>query len=1095
MDARTARAAPPQERGIAEPLDERARDVLGLVARRSGHLLCVVDERGRVRYVSDSVRRTLGYEPEDFADRLVDLVHPDDLEATRVAWVRLLAAAGCEVVLDFRVRHVDGDYRWIEGSAVNALDRPDLRGVVWDFHDVTARRTAERELVRNEARVSAILEQTYDVFFVVDDELRIGWASPRVTDSMGWDPDELVDTCVLDYVHPDDCDHAAERLVHALSGELPEDPVTVRARCEDGRWLWVDAVGADLTAHAEVDGLVLCLRDVTHRQEVELARRASESRFRALVQHGSDLVLVTDDTGAVTYVSPSVDHVLGVAPDDLLGWRVWRYVHRRDVERLTGRLVELLETPRSQFREQLRMRAGDGQWRWVDVVATNQLDNPAVAGIVANVRDVTEQIAAEGALRRNEERFRALLHHATDAIVAFSADGVVELVSPDTDLLGHPASRLVGTSVLDLVHPEDRPALAAVLADLAGRPGGWVNQVFRSPDATGRWHWIDATVANMLDNEAVQAIVANCRDVTDQREARRDATRLLEIFEITADLVAIADPEGRITHVNAALRRHLGLAHDEQVSTLDVWAHFDETEGALLSEEVQPALIDVGIWSGELTLHTADGQRLPVLAQFLTHRNPDGSVHFYSAVLRDISDRKALEARLEHEATHDPLTGLPNRTLLRDRLTMALARARRHRKDVAVLFLDLDHFKVVNDSRGHSFGDRLLQAIASRLRSALRPEDTVARFGGDEFVVLCEELSSLDEAITLGERIQGVLASQFDIDGIEVFLGASIGVAYHGLSARSESDPAPVPEGLLREADTAMYRAKELGRGGIVVFDERLRSRNLERLELETALRRAVERGELVLHYQPIVDLETGWVVHLEALLRWRHPHRGLLQPAEFIHLAEDSGLIVPIGAWVLDEACGQLASWTADGLVPTDVAVSVNLSGRQLDEPSLPEQVAATVARHGVDPGRLVLEITESVLMQDVAFSQAALARLHRLEVRLAVDDFGTGYSSLSYLRSFPVDMLKIDRSFVSGLGLGGGDEAIVVAIVRLARSLGLEAIAEGVEADTQRRHLLELGCHLGQGHCFAPALAGEEIPTLVADLAGTRLPTVGAD
>jgi diguanylate cyclase (GGDEF)-like protein/PAS domain S-box-containing protein len=939
--------------------------VLGLLGRLRGHLVSVVDAEGRTSFVTRSVTDVLGWEPETFAERAGGLIHPEDLPAMRSAWREVVDRPGNEVAAAFRLRHADGGWRQIEAVAVNALDHPALRGVVWDLRDVTRQREVEQELARSEERFRTMLERSYDVFVVVDTALAVRWTSARLTETMGWEPEEVLGRPVLDYVHPEDRDRAAHSLAEAMAGGRPEDPATVRARCRDGSWRWFEAVGADLTANEAVNGFVLCLRDVTHRQEAELARRAADDRLRALVQH------------------------------------------------------------------------------------------------------------------------------TTEGIFGLSVDGVIGFAYPDSDVLGHPVGNLVGAEALDLVHPADRGAVEAALREITRRPGDSVEVSFRAPDAEGRWHRVEATLTNMLDDAAVGAIVANCRDVTDHHEARQTADRLLAIFELTEDLVAIAAPDGRVTHVNAALRRRLGLESEVEPGSFAVWDHISEADHARVRDEVLPALTGVGIWSGELLLRTTGDGELPVLAQFLAHRDPDGGVAFYSAVMRDISERKAFEARLEHQATHDPLTGLPNRTLLLDRLTVALARARRHGTRLAVLFCDLDQFKVINDSRGHPFGDRLLRDIAARLRSALRPEDTVARFGGDEFVVLTEDLGSEEDAIALGRRIQEVLAERFDVDGTEVFLGTSVGIAYHRpRSGDADGEPQdgsravgslPSPESLLREADTAMYRAKERGRGGIVVFDETLRSRTLRRLEIETDLRRALERGELVLHFQPVVDLATGTIRHLEALVRWHHPQRGLLVPVDFVSIAEDSGLIVPIGAWILEAACHQLGEWRARGVARTDLGVSVNLSGRQFSDPTLPDRLAAVLSATGLPPGTLTLEITESLLMDDVELSQALLGRLKDLEVRVAVDDFGTGYSSLSYLRSFPVDELKIDRSFVSGLGPAGGDEAIVAAVVRLAESLGLDTVAEGVETEAQRQQLLRLGCRFGQGHRFAPATPPEAVPTLL--------------
>ena len=491
--------------------------------------------------------------------------------------------------------------------------------------------------------------------------------------------------------------------------------------------------------------------------------------------------------------------------------------------------------------------------------------------------------------------------------------------------------------------------------------------------------------------------------------------------------------------------------------------------------DTRPHLRDDGIWGGEFAYYR-DGVEIPVSALFLAHKDAEGRIEFVSSVTRDISERKAFEERLEYQATHDPLTGLPNRTLFLDRLELALARSRRSSRTVAVLFCDLDHFKVVNDSLGHSAGDRLLVALAQRLRDALRPGDTVARFGGDEFVILCDELATQQDAVYIAERIHKAVHEPLTVGSTEVFAAISIGIAFAGAETG--------PESMIRDADAAMYLAKERGRARYEVYDETMRATLDERLDIESALRRAVTRHELRVVYQPTVDLATGAIVGVEALLRWDHPERGLLVPADFIDVAEETGLIVPIGSWVIEQACRQAQRWQAAR--PSEhLLVSVNLSGRQLDTPSLIDTVREVIERTGVDPALLGLEITESVVMRDPQASTVALQALKELGVRLAVDDFGTGYSSLAYLRRFPVDLLKVDRAFVDGLGTDSGDaedRAIVAAVVSLAHTLGMQAIAEGVETATQLAELRDLGCDMAQGFYIAKPLAAPALDDLLS-------------
>lgn len=435
---------------------------------------------------------------------------------------------------------------------------------------------------------------------------------------------------------------------------------------------------------------------------------------------------------------------------------------------------------------------------------------------------------------------------------------------------------------------------------------------------------------------------------------------------------------------------------------------------------------------------------------------------------------RALEDRLVHQSLHDPLTGLANRVLFRERVQHALTRVARG-DGVSVLFLDLDHFKSVNDSLGHAEGDRLLETIARRLLQATRGCDTVARLGGDEFGILLEGLTGEEEALTVISRVQDALGRPIALRGRELTVSGSIGLA--------GAEPGQDVVEVLRNADLTMYHAKAAGRGGYKVFEKGMHAAVLERLELECDLRSALERDELRLLYQPIVDLESSRLLGVEALLRWQHPTRGMLTPNYFIQLAEETGLIVPIGRWALAEACRQAREWELTSSDGQPITMSVNISGRQLVEASLVSDVAATLRTTGLDPSLLKLELTESILMRDTEQTLATLHNLKALGIHLAIDDFGTGYSSLSYLQRFPIDTLKIDKAFIDGVARGGSDAALARTIVSLAGLLELSTVAEGVEGDDQRAHLLELGCVRAQGYLFARPLVAGEVTAMLDD------------
>ena len=450
-------------------------------------------------------------------------------------------------------------------------------------------------------------------------------------------------------------------------------------------------------------------------------------------------------------------------------------------------------------------------------------------------------------------------------------------------------------------------------------------------------------------------------------------------------------------------------------------------------------------------------------------------------VLADAIERHAADQALRYRVLHDSLTGLPNRLSFVDALGDSLSKATVSGSPVGILFLDLDHFKLINDSLGHHAGDALLRAVAPRLRAHLRPGDVVARFGGDEFGILIDRLADEGEAIAIADRVASAFTQPFSIDGVDHFVSASIGVAV--AVSRASEERAVNAELLIRDADAAMYRAKEGGRARCVLFDAEMRAGAMRRLEVERELRHALDRDELALHYQPVVNLRSGEINGLEALVRWRHPERGMLDPAEFVSIAEDSGLIEPIGRWVQERACRQALEWhqLRPDARPLDVAV--NLSARQVAHRDLPATVEEIIARTGLDPVHLRLEITESVLVEESATAISSLQALNELGVRLVLDDFGTGYSSLAYLNRFPFHALKIDRSFVDALGIEQEATAIVEAIIGMARALSLEVIAEGVESEVQLSELQRLGCDYAQGHLFHAAMPEREVSRMIAE------------
>jgi diguanylate cyclase (GGDEF)-like protein/PAS domain S-box-containing protein len=748
-------------------------------------------------------------------------------------------------------------------------------------------------------------------------------------------------------------------------------------------------------------------------------------------------------------------------------------------------------------------------WKWAAIHGGFVL--AAASASVVSWRlneDVREEaLGAERAARRSEERFRRSFDDAPIGMALTSADGHWVRVNHSLcAMTGYSQDELTGLSFAAITHPDDRVHGPADTARLLSGEIELIEREKRYIHADGHHIWVALRISRLQDDESA-SLIAQIEDITARKRADEQARRRADQHALLADLGAMAlgglELDRLFPTVVDGAAAGLGVSH---VRLLQIapggevmrqvaqrgWTASPETPVPATGQHaftlVAGSPVVVADVAGETRFDTSElraaglacgmsvvvadrgGEPFGVLG--VHHDEPrefsGDDVHFavgLAVLLGGALQRQRSEHELRHQSLHDPLTGLPNRKLFLDRLERAVLRTRRTGEAVAVLFLDLDQFKVINDSLGHEAGDLLLKNLAPRLGQCLRGNDTLSRFGGDEFVVLCESLSGAEDAVLVAERMRALFDDPIQVGDQTHFVTASIGLAI------SNDSYAGRPEALVRDADAAMYRAKDGGRDRFEVFDEVMRERAVSRLETEGALRRALENDELHLVYQPLVSLADGTIAHCEALVRWEHPERGLVAPGEFIPVAEESGLILPLGAWVLNEACRQAAEWADIG-----VSIAVNLSAVQVGQPSLPDLVAETLERHGVAPERLIAEITETALIADPDRAARTLEALHALGVTIALDDFGTGYSSLSSLKRFPLHTIKLDRSFIHDLRPGTRDAAIVTSLVAMAESLGLVTVGEGVETEEQREQLAALGCRLAQGYLFARPLSAPE-------------------
>ena len=683
-------------------------------------------------------------------------------------------------------------------------------------------------------------------------------------------------------------------------------------------------------------------------------------------------------------------------------------------------------------------------------------------------------------LAERDQIFQLVSENAADMIALVDSDGRRLYNSPAyQEVLGYSPEELGATSSIEQVHPDDR--LRVLNAAEKARGTGQGERVeYRMRHKDGSWRTLESTACAIRNarGQTEKLVIVN-RDITERKRAEEmlahnAALRYAEekyrvIFEDAVVGIFQITPEGRPLSINRALAQIHGYDSPEQflaeVSNVVLQLFVDPNRG----NQLRRMLGEEGVVRGvEMEIYRRDRTRKWVLANLRGVRDADGNIALYEGTFADITDRKAAEERVQYLAYYDALTGLPNRTLLKDRLSKALAGARRQKDKVALLFLDLDRFKNINDSLGHSVGDLLLQDVAERLKRSAREQDTVARLAGDEFLIVLTGVKDIPDAAVAAERFMDAMTAEFVVQGHPLTIGCSLGISIfpeHGADG----------ETLIKNADAAMYCAKDHGRDNFLFFTEDMNAQVVERLNLESSLRLALEKSELFLVYQPQMDIGTGGITGLEALIRWQHPGLGLVPPDKFIPIAESSGLIIPIGEWVLRTACAQVRKWQDEG-IPA-VSVAVNVSAVQFRQRDFCKLIQGVLHDTGLAPQYLELELTESLLLANADVTLSVLQELKDMGLALVIDDFGTGYSSFNYLRQFPVSKLKIDRSFINDVAVNPDDAAIAAAIISMARSLNLKVIAEGVENEEQMSFLRTHQCNEIQGYYFSKPLAVEKV------------------
>ena len=952
-------------------------------------------------------------------------------------------------------------------------------GVVYLLMHRALRRASRQltELAASEGRFRDLTELSADWFWETDAEHRITWISAggSVATLFGNLPTFGKRFWEIPRVEVEP--RALEAHLERLGEQLPFFDLEIQRTDERGaRLIHIISGQSRVTPRGEFLGYRGVGRDVTEQRRAERAVFEAKERVELALDGGNLAEWHFDVEHDELYAGDGWVRFLGHGRSPAVGKGAMLYdmMHPEDRERSRGIMVRALKGELEEYVDEFRVPTRAGDWKWLQArgrVVERDAEGRALR-VSGTIADIDSRKRAETALQEAEARYRSLVDLAPNGVLVHSA-GVIEYANPAAARLlkAESPAQLIGTRLEALFNPADLPRVRERQSVLLAAPAavGFEERRMRCLDGTELI--VEGAAVSFLERGrmVVQGVL---RDVTEERQARQALAereqRFRDVVHASGEYVWETDAQWRYTYLSERVEAVLGYARNELLGRAPHEfmplgeAHFPDTQ-APFRDVVRRSITKSGgvIWQSVSGVPRLDAA---------------GALIGYRGTAADVTARKQAEARIEYLATRDALTGLPNRALLTDRAGQAILTAARSRAQLAVLCVDLDRFKLVNDSLGHQAGDALLRAVADRLQNTLGREDTLARLGGDDFVLLWNGLKSAEDAAVLAQRILSILARPFTVEGNALNVGASIGISIYPNDGRDFAE-------LLKNADAALYDAKENGGGTWRLFAPALNARAGERLRIENELRGALARSELVLHWHPVVR-GRGQVVGAEALVRWNHSGRGLMMPEEFVPLAEECGLIRAIGEWTLERALSQAGAWQRK--MPGRAWFAVNVSAPELAQgDAYVERVEACLKANSLDGSCLELEITERVLMSSLAENVETLRRIGALGVRFAIDDFGTGYSSLAYLRRLPIHKLKIDRSFLRAIDSHAADEAIVRAIAAMAGTLGIAVAAEGVESEAQLKRLLALGCEEWQGHYFSAPLDASAFEALLLDAA----------
>ncbi len=994
------------------------------------------------------------------------------------------------------IKPKNGTTRTVISSGQALFDEHQQKlGAVVVMHDITERKKAGEELQKNLSLLTSTFEATGDGILVINRNNTIVTYNRRYIE-MWQIPDEILVSMdyakVLDYISKQLSNADAFINITKCLTANPEIKNFDILEFKDGRVF-------ERNCHPQIMngtivGQVASFRDVTTHKRAEEKLRQSEEKHRTILETIEEGYYETNLTGKFTFFNDALSAYFGYDKDELKGLDYRHYLDEETADHVFRTYNKVFTTGQPVRCIEFEITRKDGT-RFFGESSVSLIRNAATepTGFRGVIRDITTRKQAEDTLRESEALLAAaqrITHLGSWELDLYDLENLNnnELRWSDETyrIFGYEPGQIEVSNEIfyNAVHPDDLTRIGEVLTEaIKQRKDYKIEHRIILPDGNERIVCGQAELIFDKQTDTPLKLLGTIQDITERKgveEALRDSEYKLRtlVASMREGLTQVSNDEV-IEFVNDRLCEMTGYERDELIGKITFDVLFDD-EGRELLEAVNRQRRKGISGQYEMRLRKKSGEMLWMLIGGSPIVNADGEMTGTLGVFTDITERKRIEEQLLYDAFHDGLTGLANRALFMDHLRMTIERSKsRHSNPYAVLFLDFDRFKMVNDSLGHAEGDQLLNQIARRLESSTRTGDLVARLGGDEFVILLSEMLAESDAVQVAERIQTDLKKTFDLSGSKMCISASIGIALSNAGHKRAED-------MVRDADIAMYRAKTKGKAQYQIFDQAMHEYASRQLQLETEMRQSLERQEFQLHYQPIVSLKTETLIGFEALVRWQHPTRGMIPPFEFIGAAEENGLILPLGNWILQESCRQLRRWQDDNPAASHLTVSVNLSCKQFLQSDLAEQIAATLCETGLDPRCLKLEITESHIMENSEMAVTIMNRLRALGIEISLDDFGTGYSSLSYLHSLPVDYLKVDRSFVTRMTDSTENSEIVFTIIKLAQNLKMKVIAEGIETADQLAHLKNLHCEYGQGYFFSKPLEANAAEKFIEENGG---------